>query len=71
VSRQPLGIVLGLGGLVVLLVSAFANQLGIGEDETFGWLQITAVVVGAAVLVLGVALAWVPWSRRSRTQAHA
>jgi hypothetical protein len=36
--------------------------LGIGEGHVFGWLQLTGVVLGAAVTLLGLALAmeWVP-----------
>jgi steroid 5-alpha reductase family enzyme len=50
---QKLAPVLLIGGLVVLLVSIFANPLGIGTDPSrFGWLQWLGVVVG---LVAGVA----------------
>jgi hypothetical protein len=40
-------------GAVVVLVAAFADQIGIGESDAFGWKQITGVVVGALIIVLG------------------
>ena len=43
-----------------LLVSALAEPIGLG-DETggFGWKQITGVIIGAVVMVLGLALMYV------------
>lgn len=69
---RPTGIVLALVGAVGLAISALADPLGIGEGEVFGWLQITGVVLGAVVALLGVAIAgeWVPLPRR-RTDAGA
>lgn len=51
-----------LGGAVGIAVSALADPLGIGEGNVFGWLQITGVVIGAVVALLGLAIAteWVP-----------
>jgi hypothetical protein len=40
-------------GAVVVLVAAFADQIGIGNSDTFGWKQIAGVVVGALIIVLG------------------
>ena len=67
-DSRPLGIVLLLGGAVGSAVAALADPLGIGEGEVFGWLQITGVVIGAVVALLGVALAaeWVPVPGRAR-----
>lgn len=72
-DERPLGIVVALAGAAGLAVSALADPLGIGEGEVFGWLQITGVIVGAAVLLLGLALAmsWVPYPGRTRTDAAA
>lgn len=63
---RPLGIVVLVVGAVGLAVSALADPLGIGEGEVFGWLQITGVVVGAVVALLGAAIAseWVPFPPR-------
>ena len=58
-----------LVGALATVVAAFANPLGIGETEAFGWLQITGVIVGGLVTLLGLAMAmgWVPYpARRSR-----
>ena len=51
--------VLGSIGLVVLLLSVFADWLRLGSAAGFGWYQQTGVVVGAVVLLLG-AVARVP-----------
>jgi hypothetical protein len=66
---RPAGIVVGLIGAVVLAVSALADTLGIGEGHTFGWLQILGVILGAVILLLGLAIASqrVPVPGRKRT----
>jgi hypothetical protein len=67
-QERPLGIVVFLLGAVAAVISALANPLGIGETEVFGWLQITGVIVGAVVALLGLALSmeWVPYPGRPR-----
>ncbi|MCI0636009.1 MAG: hypothetical protein L0206_19150 [Actinobacteria bacterium] len=61
-----MGIVVALVGALATVIAAFANPLGIGETEAFGWLQITGVIVGGLVMLLGLALAmeWVPYPAR-------
>jgi len=59
--RRIAGIVLIGAGLVLGLLSALANPLGIGVYG-FGWKQIVGVIVGAAALLAG---AWVA-GRNSR-----
>ena len=54
--RRALGLVLAALGLALLLVSALANTLDIGKGG-FGWKQIAGVIVGAAVAVVGAAVA--------------
>ena len=65
-DERPLGIVLALVGVAGTLVSAFADPLGIGEGEVFGWLQITGVVLGGIVTLVGLAIAldWIPYRGR-------
>ena len=65
-DERSLGIVLFLVGAVATAIAALANPLGIGEEEVFGWLQITGVIVGAVVALLGLAMAmsWVPYPGR-------
>jgi hypothetical protein len=71
IDRRALGIVIALVGAAATAIAALANPLGLGEDEVFGWLQITGVIVGAVVTLLGLALAmeWVPYPRRTTTTA--
>jgi NADH:ubiquinone oxidoreductase subunit 6 (subunit J) len=65
-QERPLGIVVFLVGAVGAVISALANPLGIGETEVFGWLQITGVIVGAVLALLGLAISmsWVPYPGR-------
>jgi hypothetical protein len=64
---RPLGVTLLVGGAVGVAISALADPLGIGEGHTFGWLQITGVVIAAVVALLGLVIAteWVPLPGRS------
>jgi hypothetical protein len=60
---RAVGVVVALVGVALVVVSALADPLGIGGvDDTFGWKQITGVVVGGLVLLLGLALGmeWIP-----------
>jgi hypothetical protein len=69
-DERPFGIVVTLVGAVGTAVAALADPLGIGEGNVFGWLQITGVIIGAVVTLLGLALAmsWVPYpGRRAAT----
>jgi hypothetical protein len=72
-DERPLGIVLFLVGAVGTAVAALADPLGIGEGEVFGWLQITGVVIGGivALLGLGMAMEWVPYPGRARDTTAA
>jgi hypothetical protein len=67
-DERPLGLVVALLGAVGTAIAALANPLGIGETEVFGWLQITGVIVGGVVTLLGLAMAmeWVPYPGRTR-----
>ena len=70
---RPIGILLLIGGAVGTAVSALADPLGIGEGDVFGWLQITGVVIGAVVTLLGLAIAteWVPIPGRTARGANS
>src|SRR4029453_15241439 len=61
-NSRALGIVLVLVGGVGTVIAALADPLGIGEGHTFGWLQILGTILGALVLLLGLAIVaeWVP-----------
>ncbi len=45
-------IVIGAGVLLVL-ISAFADPLGLGQSPGFGWRQTLGVIIGALVLSAG------------------
>lgn len=55
--RKKLGWIVVVVGIVLLLVSALADQIGIGNEDGFGWQQTTGVVVGAVVAVIGAVVA--------------
>jgi uncharacterized membrane protein YidH (DUF202 family) len=56
-SRTSLGFVVTAVGVIVVVVAAFADPIGIGgAEDTFGWKQIVGVVIGA-VVVVGIVLA--------------
>jgi hypothetical protein len=73
IDERPLGVVIALVGAAATAIAAIANPLGLGEEDVFGWLQITGVVVGALVTLLGLALAmqWIPYPRRTTATAPA
>jgi hypothetical protein len=48
-------IVIGAGVLVVV-ISAFADRLGLGRSPGFGWRQTLGVVVGALIFAAGIYL---------------
>jgi hypothetical protein len=72
-DERPLGIVVALVGAVGTAVAALADPLGIGEGDVFGWLQITGVILGGIVTLLGLAMAmeWVPYPGRTRASTTA
>jgi hypothetical protein len=48
-------IVMALGALLVL-ISLFADQLGLGRHPGFGWKQALVLISGVAVILVGVYL---------------
>jgi hypothetical protein len=48
-------------GVVVVLVSLFADALGLGQEARFGWKQTAGVMVGLIIVVAGLG-----WRRISR-----
>ena len=53
-ERKRFGAVLLALGAVLLVLSAFADPIGIGEGGGIGWKQIVGIVVGAAAIVVAV-----------------
>jgi len=56
-ARKNLALALCAVGLIGALVSAFAEQLGVGRDNGVGPRQITGIVVGVVLLLIGMAMA--------------
>ena len=52
-NKKTLGIVLLVVGVVVMAVSLFANQFGIGVTAVFGYKQSLGAVLGAAMAAAG------------------
>jgi membrane associated rhomboid family serine protease len=48
-------IVIG-AGVFLVLISAFADPLGLGRSPGFGWRQTLGVIIGALVLAAGLYL---------------
>jgi len=53
-SEKTLGLVVLVIGVLLFLVSAFADALGIGGSPGIGWKQILGVIVGVAVAAYGL-----------------
>ena len=70
-DRTRLGWTLVVVGIVLTLVSAFAEPLGLGDDNGFGMQQVAGVVVGVVVAVVGAAIAWRLRRGSATTVPHA
>jgi hypothetical protein len=53
-SRKALSVIVLVAGVLLFLVSAAADSLGIGGAPGFGWKQIVGTVVGVAVAAFGM-----------------
>ena len=56
-GRKNLAIALCAIGLIGAIVSAFAEQLGLGRGNGIGPRQITGMIVGVVLLLIGVFMA--------------
>jgi len=65
-NRKLVGSIVTAIGAVLLVLSALADPVGLGEGGGFGWKQTAGVIVGAVVVVVGLAL-----SRGSRSNVSA
>ena len=45
-------------GALIVLVSLFADPLGLGRHPGFGWMQGLGVIIGALVILAGAYLWW-------------
>ena len=62
-SKRTIGVVLIVLGEVVLVVSLFADVIGIGNEVGISWKQILGAVVGAIVALGGL---WLGWGKASK-----
>jgi hypothetical protein len=53
-STKATGVGFLVVGVVLLLISATADSLGIGGASGIGWKQVAGIVVGVAFVALGV-----------------
>ena len=70
-DRKLVGGVVTAAGLAFLVVSALADPIGVGEGGGFGWKQTTGVIVGAVVVVVGLALMYVRRGEEKAPQPEA
>ena len=56
-SRRSLGSALVAIGAIVAAISALADQIGIGDEQAFGWQQIGGVVIGILIAAAGFVIA--------------
>ena len=54
-SRSLLGLIIVLLGTVLVVISVFADPIGIGvnDEYAFGWKQTLGTVVGVSLVVVG------------------
>lgn len=56
-NNKLVGTVLIAGGVLLLLASATADMVGVGDPQgQFGWKQITGCVIGVIDIAVGVLL---------------
>ena len=55
-QNPPFAKTLMIVGIVIVLLSALADPLGLGRSPGFGWWQTLGVIVGALVILAGVYL---------------
>jgi uncharacterized membrane protein len=55
-SRRTVGLTLAVVGLIVGLLFALADVIGLGGSLGFGPTQIIGVIVGAVILIIGIVI---------------
>lgn len=53
-SRQPSSWLMLVVGVVLAFISIFADRIGLGVMPGFGWKQTLGLLVGLALIVLGL-----------------
>ena len=57
-TQRGWALVILVVGVLLALVSLFADVLGVGADPRFGWKQTAGLVIGVALVAIGL------WRRR-------
>lgn len=52
-DRKRIGSILLALGVVMLVLSALADPIGVGEGSGIGWKQVVGMVAGAIAIVIG------------------
>ena len=55
-TKKSISILLLVVGIAALILFATADMIGIGENPSFGNVQITGVIIGAVVAIVGLIL---------------
>jgi hypothetical protein len=66
-----LGLVLAAVGIVLVIVSAFAEPLGLGDDDGVGLQQVAGMIVGGVVIAAGLALMYIRRDGEASPQLHS
>lgn len=59
------GLVFAAAGLILMIVSFLADEIGVGQSDGFGLRQMVGAILGIIILALGVRL----WKRKSAVNA--
>jgi hypothetical protein len=65
-ERRQIGYLVAAVGALLVVVSALADPIGVGEGGGFGWKQAVGIVVGAVLVAIG---GWLLYARGSKTPA--
>ena len=57
-QKKALGLVLTVVGIIVLLLSLFADLIGIGGYPGIGTKQVVGIIVGVVIIGIGSILHW-------------
>jgi hypothetical protein len=55
-AKKTIGTLLLLAGIVVLILSVIANKIGIGSFSGYGLTQISCIILGAVIALIGLVL---------------
>ena len=65
-ERRQLAYLIAAVGALLVVVSALADPIGIGEGGGFGWKQAAGIVVGGVLIAVG---GWLLYARGSEISA--